>query len=40
MPDFTPVMNMGKSEKDSNPLIGHMYCADPTAVEYEGRLYI
>ena len=30
----------GKSEYDANPLITNMYCADPTAVEYNGRLYV
>jgi arabinoxylan arabinofuranohydrolase len=30
----------GKSATDVNPLITNMYCADPTAVVYEGRLYV
>jgi hypothetical protein len=30
----------GKAVNDANPLITQMYCADPTAVEYEGRLYV
>jgi len=30
----------GKALTDSNPLITNMYCADPTAIEYEGRLYV
>lgn len=25
---------------DSNPIISNIFCADPTAVEYDGRLYI
>ena len=29
-----------KSITDSNPLLSNIFCADPTAVEYEGRLYI
>ena len=29
-----------KSEENSNPLIANIFCADPTAVEYEGRLYV
>jgi len=37
---ITSVEETGKSVKNSNPLIGHMYCADPTAIEYEGRLYV
>jgi hypothetical protein len=40
MPDLSPVIKTGKPIKDSNPLIGHIYCADPTSVEYEGRLYV
>jgi len=30
----------GKALTDSNPLITNMYCADPTAIEHEGRLYV
>ncbi|MDR0300799.1 MAG: family 43 glycosylhydrolase [Treponema sp.] len=30
----------GKKTTDANPLITNMYCADPTAIEYEGRLYV
>lgn len=30
----------GKNLPDGNPLISNVFCADPTAVEYEGRLYI
>lgn len=29
-----------KGAADSNPLLSNIFCADPTAVEYEGRLYI
>ena len=24
----------------ANPLVDHLFIADPTAVEYEGRLYV
>ncbi|MDR1836480.1 MAG: family 43 glycosylhydrolase [Treponema sp.] len=30
----------GKSVTDANPLVTNVYCADPTAIEYEGRLYV
>lgn len=29
-----------KTAADGNPLLSNIFCADPTAVEYEGRLYI
>ena len=29
-----------KNATDSNPILSNIFCADPTAVEYEGRLYI
>lgn len=29
-----------KTEKNSNPISGSVFCADPTAIEYEGRLYV
>lgn len=29
-----------KSELCANPISGTVFCADPTAVEYEGRLYV
>ena len=29
-----------KSSENGNPISGQIYCADPTAVEYEGRLYV
>lgn len=33
-------VQLGKSYNHANPLIPHMYIADPTAIEYEGRLYV
>jgi hypothetical protein len=30
----------GKAVNEANPLITNMYCADPTAIEYKGRLYV
>ncbi len=32
--------NVYKTERNANPISGIIYCADPTAVEYEGRLYV
>ncbi len=29
-----------KPEENANPLIANIFCADPTAVEYDGRLYV
>ena len=29
-----------KTTAEGNPLLSNIFCADPTAVEYEGRLYI
>ena len=29
-----------KPTTEGNPLIANVFCADPTAVEYEGRLYV
>lgn len=29
-----------KNSTDGNPILSNIFCADPTAVEYEGRLYI
>lgn len=29
-----------KSKTNANPLIANVFCADPTAIEYEGRLYV
>ncbi|MDR1687391.1 MAG: family 43 glycosylhydrolase [Clostridiales bacterium] len=38
---ITSVMpEAGKATGEANPLITNMYCADPTAIEYEGRLYV
>ena len=31
---------VSKSMDDNNPLLPNFYCADPTAVVYEGRLYV
>lgn len=32
--------NVYKTERNANPVSGSIFCADPTAVEYEGRLYV
>ena len=32
--------NVYKTELNANPISPNIFCADPTAVEYEGRLYI
>lgn len=32
--------NVYKTELNANPISGSIFCADPTAVEYEGRLYV
>ena len=32
--------NVYKTERNANPISGIVYCADPTGVEYEGRLYV
>ncbi len=32
--------NVWKTERNANPISGSIFCADPTAVEYEGRLYV
>ena len=32
--------NVYKTESNANPISGSVFCADPTAVEYEGRLYV
>ncbi len=29
-----------KNEENANPIIANIFCADPTAVEYDGRLYV
>jgi hypothetical protein len=30
----------GKAVNDANPLVTNVYCADPTSIEYDGRLYV
>ncbi len=32
--------NFYKTEQNANPISANVFCADPTAVEYEGRLYV
>lgn len=32
--------NVYKTERNANPISASIFCADPTAVEYEGRLYV
>ena len=32
--------NVYKTERNSNPISPNVFCADPTAVEYKGRLYV
>ena len=32
--------NVFKTEQNGNPISTNIFCADPTAVEYEGRLYV
>jgi len=32
--------NVYKTERNANPISNSIFCADPTAVEYEGRLYV
>ena len=36
MPDVSPNLTSG----DGNPLLDFMFTADPTAVEYKGRIYV
>ncbi|MDY4463482.1 MAG: beta-xylosidase, partial [Prevotella sp.] len=36
MPDVSPKLTTG----DGNPLLDFMFTADPTAVEYKGRIYV
>lgn len=33
-------VNVYKTEHNANPISPNIFCADPTAVEYEGRLYV
>lgn len=35
-----PTKKFTKPLSEGNPLIANVFCADPTAVEYEGRLYV
>lgn len=35
-----PSANVYKSVEEANPISSNVFCADPTAVEYEGRLYV
>ena len=37
---ITALSQDGKAVNEANPLITQLYCADPTAIEYEGRLYV
>ena len=37
---LTPTKMKSKDPADSNPLISNVFCADPTSIEYDGRLYI
>lgn len=40
-PSSVPVgESPAKSAENGNPLISNVFCADPTAVEYNGRLYV
>ena len=32
--------NVYKDERNANPISPNIFCADPTAVEYDGRLYV
>ena len=32
--------NVYKNEHNANPISPNIFCADPTAVEYDGRLYV
>ncbi len=32
--------NVTKTERNANPISPSIFCADPTAVEYDGRLYV
>lgn len=37
---ISPSTNVGKFIENNNPISPVVFCADPTGVEYEGRLYI
>ncbi|MBQ8883185.1 MAG: beta-xylosidase, partial [Oscillospiraceae bacterium] len=32
--------NVYKTDRNANPISGSIFCADPTSVEYNGRLYV
>lgn len=38
--NITPSKNSYKSKTEGNPISSSVFCADPTAVEYNGRLYV
>lgn len=40
MEKITPMGETGKKIGDANPLSPVIFCADPTGIEYEGRLYV
>ena len=40
MAEIQPSKNICKPLFNSNPVSSNVFCADPTGVEYEGRLYI
>lgn len=33
-------LKFGKGKRNANPISSNVFCADPTAVEYDGRLYV
>lgn len=37
---LTPVKTRPKDISEGNPIISNVFCADPTSIEYDGRLYI
>ena len=40
MADIQPSRNICKPLTNANPISSNVFCADPTGVEYEGRLYV
>lgn len=40
MPQLQPYAHTYKPETCANPISPNVFCADPTSVEYEGRLYV
>lgn len=40
MSEIKPSQNSYKPEECANPISPNVFCADPTGVEYEGRLYV